>query len=55
MKRREFISLVGGTAIAWPLAGNAQQNQIWRVGVLMTNTEKDPEPQAWISAFEAGA
>jgi len=54
MKRREFISLFGGAAAAWPLAVRAQQNQIRRVGVLMTNTEKDPEPQAWTSAFEAG-
>ena len=34
MRRREFITLLGATAVAWPAAGNAQQTKIYRIGVL---------------------
>src|SRR5271157_2261758 len=55
MRRREFITLLGGTAVAWPLVVHAQQpNKVRHIGVLMPNDKSDPEARAWIAAFEEG-
>src|SRR6266436_6683543 len=54
MKRREFITLLGGAA-AWPLAARAQQSdRVRRIVVLMNNAEDDPEGQARAAAFRQG-
>jgi putative ABC transport system substrate-binding protein len=55
MRRREFITLIGGAAMAWPLAARAQQSdRMRRIGVLMAHPENDPEFQAYVAAFRDG-
>jgi putative ABC transport system substrate-binding protein len=52
MRRREFISLLGGTAATWPLAARAQQaDRMRKIGVLMGWPETDPEAQSERAAF----
>jgi putative ABC transport system substrate-binding protein len=54
MKRREFITLLGGMAAAWPLAARAQQQsqRIRRVGVLMAVAESDADVRSGVAIFQ---
>ena len=55
MRRREFITLLGGAATIWPLAARAQQpERMRRIGVLMGFPENDLEAQACVAAFREG-
>jgi putative ABC transport system substrate-binding protein len=51
--RREFISTLGGTAVAWPLIAHAQQQprQVRRIGILMPYSKSDAESQSYVRAF----
>ena len=52
MKRREFITLLGGAAASWPIAAQAEQSEpIRRIGVLLPASADDSQFPTWIGAF----
>jgi putative tryptophan/tyrosine transport system substrate-binding protein len=55
MKRREFITLLGGAAVGWPVAADAQQaERMRRIGVFLSTAANDPEGQTRLAAFLRG-
>ena len=51
MRRREFVSLLGGAA-AWPVVASAQQpDRVRRIGILLPATADDAQFQAYVGAF----
>jgi len=53
MRRREFMTLIGGAAVAFPLAARAQQPEpMRRIGMLMNRAADDAEGQAFVAAFQ---
>jgi putative ABC transport system substrate-binding protein len=55
LKRREFITLLGGAACAWPLAAQAQQpERLRRIGALLGWSATDPESLIIVGAFSQG-
>ena len=52
LSKRDFITLLGGAAAAWPLNARAQQQRMRRIGVIMPLVESDPEARTVSAAFE---
>jgi putative ABC transport system substrate-binding protein len=52
MRRRDFITLLGGTAVAWPRVAGAQINAVRKIGILMLYAENDQEGKIRATAFQ---
>jgi putative ABC transport system substrate-binding protein len=55
VKRRQFITLIGGAAAAWPFVARAQPSgSMRRIGVLTNYSGSDPVAEEWLAAFRKG-
>jgi putative tryptophan/tyrosine transport system substrate-binding protein len=55
MRRREFVTLVGGAAVSWPITSHAQQSDKTRlIGVLMGYAESDRTARSEVAALRGG-
>jgi len=55
MRRRDFITLIGGAAVTWPITSHAQpSNKTRLIGVLISYAESDPAGQSEVAAFRGG-
>jgi putative ABC transport system substrate-binding protein len=52
MRRRQFIKIVGGTAVAWPLAAGTKPRSAWRIGMLEPGASSPSDP--FVDAFRDG-
>jgi putative ABC transport system substrate-binding protein len=52
VRRREFITLISGAVVSWPLVSRAEQpERVRRIGVLLSYSEHDPQAEARVAAF----
>jgi putative ABC transport system substrate-binding protein len=54
VRRRDFIRIIAGSAVGWPLAAQAQLDRMRRVSVLLGIPENDPETKSRIRGFQLG-
>jgi putative ABC transport system substrate-binding protein len=54
LRRRQFITMLGGAVAGGPLAARSQGERMRRIGVLMTAAKDDQEAKAWLTAFQEG-
>jgi putative ABC transport system substrate-binding protein len=54
MRRREFITLLGGATVAWPLAGHSQQPAMPVVGILGSTPPDDAATASFLASFNEG-